>query len=132
MKRIFILISLVIICFSCSTVANKPDLYITKSTVNSDSEGVTKETYVYDETYIELNVVESTLGGFQASYKLPKKDNEDGSYTVGALIVTDKEGVTITYDTPIDFLNYIDSLGFEITSEKVSKYGSKIYTFKRN
>ena len=132
MKKIFLLIVLAVVLLSCSDGVKKPDLYITKNTFHSETEEQTRTAYIYEDTYIELSVNQISEGGnYHAKYKLPKKDNEDGSYTLAHLIVSDKEAITLTYETPIDFVNYMDSVGYEVTSEKKSKYGSKIYTFKK-
>ncbi len=112
-----------------------PKLYITKSIVkgklgSGEESKKYKETSVFSDTYIELSATQSTLGGYQAQYKLPSEEGSDGIYTVGYLIVTDKEGNTLNYETPSEFLNYMNGMGYEMATEKSHKYG-KIYTFKK-
>ena len=138
MKKIFLL-SLIIALISCVNNSKKeietPKLYITKSILKvklgSEEESKdTRETYVFSDTYIELNLSQSTLGGFLARYKFPGEEGSDGIYTSTLLMVTDKEGTELKYENTAAFLNYMLDMGYEMTTEKNHKYGN-VYTFKK-
>ena len=136
MKKVFLL-SLIIISISCGYNNNSKketsNLYITDSIVRvklGSGEEIlnTKNTRAFDGDRIFLSVTKSTLGGFQAQYKI-EKEGADGIYNLFYRTVTDKEGVVLNYKTPSEFLNYMHDLGYEMNKEIDRKHG-KVYTFK--
>ena len=103
MKKILLLIGLSIIVLSCAIGAKKPELYVTNMGANAEMTEEIEKTYVYNKAYIELRVAVTDSGKYNAQKNLDEVD-EDGN-EIFYMLVTDKEGVILTYNTPVDFFN---------------------------
>lgn len=135
LKKAFLL-SLIIISISCGYNNNSKketsNFYITDSIVRlktSSGEEIlnSTKTRAFEGKRIFFSITKSRLGGFHAQYKIEKK-GADGIYTEFYRTVTDKDGVALNYETPMDFLNFMNDLGYELTKENDRKHG-KVYTF---
>ena len=138
---------LIILCsFSCSqsktetqsqedvSIENPiPALIVNKVTVISQNNGdpiIRDSIYNYTGAYLDLKLSERTAGGYFAQQEIKELTLEDK--TSIDLEISDENGKFKVFQTPTEFLNYMDKHGYEMVSQKENpKRYYTDYTFKR-
>ncbi len=127
MKIIIIILSLI----SLTTVQKALPLYIV--TITGTDSGKTEVKTTVTGAYFEVELASQTLKDGTKNWVARKDIQKSGvgqPFLYVFFYVTDEKGERVLFKTSTDFLNYMDSHGYAMVTQKEAKFHTD-YTFKK-
>ena len=141
-RKLFALFLIASMLFSCQFVGGDKPLRIRKLTTfysqpKQDGWYKTEEEFYYEDSeYFEIGLWRIAKGGHEANKvikgsKDPEKIIAYKADQVKIFIIEEGEkGVSVSFESPAEFLNYMSDRGYEMKTETREEYGI-VYTFKK-